>query len=239
VRTACVLRVVPLRRRLRRRTIISSTLLRPNERVSCEGFGSPTVSNFTAEVTAACKTVVTMQKIRIASFCLTNKRSSNCASNSSLRGQAAAAVGPERCLPSHCRLLVFVPGAAQTETRYADFWHRDYGFASSWKTQVKVTRVQRVMTGADVPERHDVKSKRKSSYLSMYGREHPQSNLRHAGLDDPTTDQPRALTLYTNHRYSCLQNPGHNSFFSHMLFDRCELHTQWPKWTTCRREVVD
>jgi hypothetical protein len=39
-----------------------------------------------------------------------------------LRGQAAAAVGPERCLPSDCTgLRVFVPGAAQTETRYADF----------------------------------------------------------------------------------------------------------------------
>jgi hypothetical protein len=38
--------------------------------------------------------------------------------------------------------------------------------------------------------------------------------------------------------YSCLQNPSHNFFFSYMLFDRCELHTQWPKLTAWRREVV-
>jgi hypothetical protein len=57
-----------------------------------------------------------------------------------LRGQAAAAVGPERCLPSHCRLRVFVPGAAQTETRYADFGHRDYGFASSCNELVPKSR---------------------------------------------------------------------------------------------------
>jgi hypothetical protein len=47
-----------------------------------------------------------------------------------LRVQAAAAVGPDRCLPSHSRLRVFVP-AERTETRCADFWHSDYGFARS------------------------------------------------------------------------------------------------------------
>jgi hypothetical protein len=87
--------------------------------------------------TAACKTVVTMQKTRTASFCLYDSKDKQAKLELRVKQHAARAsrpaVGPERCLPSHCRLRVFVPGAAQTETRYADFWHRDYGFASSCK----------------------------------------------------------------------------------------------------------